>query len=110
TLGANAGIVDEAIDRAELLAHGLHEGRQLFNDTEVALAEMQIALLGLADRRAQLFAFAPCHCDHVEAGRSQLLRDRKPDAAAGAGDEGVTHRSARAFRPASHPALRQSEI
>ncbi len=63
------GIVDEAVDRAELVAQRFHEGRDRVDLAEIAGAEADTATGGfkLRDRRAQLLALAARHRDHVIA-------------------------------------------
>src|SRR5580700_7995217 len=110
TFAADAGIVDEAIDRAEFFAQHLDEGWDCIDLAEVERFEMKsaFAVPEFADGILELVALAPRHADDVVAGGGEFSRDCKADAAACAGDENVTHRISRACRPASRPAPRQS--
>src|SRR5258708_10414611 len=92
-LGAEAGIVDEAIDCAELVSQGLDEGRDRVGLAEIAGAKLQAsgAALEVTHSVAELVALAPCQRDRVVAGSRHAARDGEPNAAAAPGDEDVTH-------------------
>ena len=66
---------------------------------EIAGEEMKTAVPEFGDGPAQFAAFAPRDRNHVVARGRQPLRDRQTYAATSAGDQNVTHRSGRAFRP-----------
>src|SRR6202022_1004633 len=88
--GTDSGIVDESVDRAEGVPQALHEGGNLLDPDEIERHEMQAGRSGPADGPFQILARATRGRDHVVvAGGGEPARNRKPDAAAAAGDEGV---------------------
>jgi hypothetical protein len=98
---AKAGIVDEAVDRAEFVAQAFDEGGNGIDVAEIEGAKRNAAA---AFRRshdcfAQIVAFATRDRDDLIASTRKPLRDRKPDTAATACQEDITHLIARAFRP-----------
>ncbi len=98
SFGADPGIVDKAVDRAEGVAQFLHEGGNLVCLAEIERPEVQAVRARLADGPFQILALAARDRDHlVVAGCDEPARNRKPDAAAAAGDENVTHRPAPIF-------------
>ena len=102
SLGADPGIVDEAVDRAEFVAQALDESRNGVGLAQVESPEVKTAAVLLdddADGVAQGVAFAARHRDHIIAGHSQPLRDGKADAAASTGDHDIMHLIAPAFPP-----------
>jgi hypothetical protein len=82
-------------------AQAFHESRNPVDVAEVAGAKRNAAtaLRRRRDRLAQIVAFTARDRDHMITRGREPLRDRKPDAAAAACQENITHLSARAFRP-----------
>lgn len=96
-VGTDPGIVDEAVDRAEFVAHRFCEDRDRICHRKVGGAEMQ-ASLGFADGSRKLVALAARDGDHIIfAGRGEPARNGMADTAAAAGDDDVTHRCAPVF-------------
>ena len=82
---ADAGVVDQPVQRAELLVQPLSRSAGIARDIgEVAGAELDRAAagVGLARRRRQLRAVAPGDRDHLMAGRA---RARAPSPGPGRG-------------------------
>jgi hypothetical protein len=96
--GADSGVVDEAVDRAEGVAQFRHEGGNLSvwprSNALKCRQSAPVSRMGAC----QILALAARDRDHVVvAGGGEPARNRKPDAAAAVGDEDVTHRRAPAF-------------
>ncbi len=92
--GAKAGVVDQAIERPELAAQHLHEAGESVDIGEVEGAEVQCAARlprDLFPGCGKRVAFIPRDGDHRKPEDGQRLRDAKPETAAAARDEDVTH-------------------
>ncbi len=124
TLGAHRGVVDQAVDRSEVLADLLDQAGYGLDLAEIERHEVDLAALCalcLGDRRRQLRAGLARHRDHAIAGGGELFGDPEAEAAGAAGHDDVAQRrivsivlgvsvthGGRSFRLPTHPASERS--
>src|SRR5271154_6852108 len=89
-------VVDQPVYRSELLAHPFSQVVNARDIGEIESPEVKRPIsfgLNLAHRRSEGLALFPCDSDNNIASRCELARNRKPQAAAAAGYNDISHSS-----------------
>src|SRR5215468_10001847 len=94
TVGAESGVVHEAVNRSEVLAQSGDEALHFVDLAEIEWNEPDGVLAlprSLGDCSSELLAFPAGDSDGAISGRGELLDNGKTETAAAAGDHDIAH-------------------